>query len=276
MNKKVVVAYKEPSDWKCAVLEAGGDPSEAAMEVSPYYTDPLRKESLNQCFEPDEIAEIEGQTPTKASVFVRQDEIDGSFHYRKIIADGNSVPNFCEVHFDTVEAKVEILLRNFLANLGASDISVYIEHETTTSETKGTGGSLTVEGGVEGCGSGKIKTAGQWDRKSGTGESTKVVGMSEKNEPDFVKAEQILKKSSWLKDNFVGLLERVRNGQVKGKEGTSITHVINDDYMSNLKVAVDVAAKYELISAAVGIDMKHSVEKHKKEKVILRWSCDFA
>ena len=276
MNKKIVVAYKEPSDWKSAILEADGNPSEAAMEASPYYTDPLRKDLLNKCFEPDEIAEIEDQVPTKASVFVRQDEIDGSFHYRKIIANGNSVPGFCEVHFDTIEANVETLLRNFLANLGASDINVYIEHDIETTETGEIGVDGRVEGGVEGYASGKLTVDVKRAKATGTAESTVVKGESGKNEANLSKAKQILEKSPWLKHHFVGLFERVKNGQVKGKEGTSITHAVSADYMGTLKVAVDVAAKYQLISGEVGVAMKDSVEKHKKEKVILKWSCDFS
>ena len=171
---------------------------------------------------------------------------------------------------------MENLLRSFLANLGASNINVCIKHEIQTTKTRGTDVAVTTGGGVEGLGSGKVDVDVKTNKKNGGSDIVEVAGVSERNEANLSKAEEILKKSAWLKQHFEDLYGRVKNGQVKGKEGTSITHVTNEDYMSNLKTAVGVAAKYKLVSSEVRAEMQHSVEKHKKEKVTLNWSCDFA
>ena len=275
MNNEFVVVYEAPYMWKAAVLEADGVPADAECELIPYYTDPQRNGENRKRFSKEELKALEVAKASNGSVLVRAEALDGTISYRRIIAAGKGVENFCEQNFNTDETRAKNLVIDFLSFLGASDIDVEVDHSLVESESTAYKGKSGVSGGKKGVAQASVDGSGRSHESGKREEHINSHGQVQRNDADYERAKKMLAKNAWLKINFESLCERAERGMVHGKRFDKISRSSDSDFTKNVVVALSAAAKYQLIDVKVKTEMERAVNKHKNETAVLTWSCTF-
>lgn len=275
MKDKFVVAYEAPYMWKAAVLEAEGCTTEAAHELVPYFTDPLRSAENRRRFSKEELKALESANPTNGSVLVRVEPLGGAVSYRPIISAGKSVDNFCEQNFNAEETQAMNLVRDFLCSLGASDVVVVIDRSVEETKSRGMEVMGHTAGGKKNVVQGSVDASGHIKEGANSKRHVNVRGQVERNDADYDHARKMLAKYGWMKSNFEGLCSRAERGLVHGKVSDKISKSNDSDFTENAGVAVSVVAKYGLINGAVKTEMEKTISGHKNETIVLTWSCMF-
>jgi len=276
VSKKCIVVYDNPSMWMADVMNSDNpNLEEAKRDLCPYYLwNGRNTEEDVEPFAIEEIESIRQSEPANGSILVREENVGGIFAYRKIVAGGELVPGFCDLHFNLDEVKVRVLVSEFLANLGASEISVKIKRvtEETISEKKETDSKASGKSPVA---DGDVETKTNRDKSSMANESVVTEGYSQTNEPDFEAARFVLKSNAWFANYFSGLYERVRSGRTHGVQTDTIEHHVSRDFYKNSAFAVGVAVRYNMVRGELQTKVDTERKSHKDEMVSLTWSCSF-
>ena len=228
-------------------------------DATPYYLEDGRE---NESFTEEERQAIVSLHPKEGALLVKHQAKDGAISFSVVDDKIETIRSLYDNEFLVAHE----IVAQFLFLLGGKNVKVESENQRELNLWERVRRKIC--GDVTGKAIGKTG-AGASDSSSQEQEQrlfAQAMSSVEGTTADFRKAHEFLDRFAWMKQSFGLLLDAVENGRLHGKYEKDFGQEFSRNIREKYRQAVDVAARYKIVSVKVKERFEKECEKREKGK----------